>query len=179
MTRIVKPILAYLASLGIRASIYLDDLKVNAPTKALAWEHYQITCNVFRRAGFVISAEKSDEFSDVSQRKMYLGFIMDSVRMTASASSEKLNSVSSFIRQKLARSKISVKDLAKVAGRLAALRPAFGYLVLLVTRSAYSAIEMHVAKFGWSGFLSLNDDIIRELNLFLDYAPSLNGFPIL
>ena len=70
MTRLVKPILAYLASLGIRASIYLDDLKVNAPTKALAWEHYQITRSVFQRAGFVISVEKSDEFSDVSQQKL-------------------------------------------------------------------------------------------------------------
>ena len=179
MTRIVKPILAYLASLGIRASIYLDDLKINASTKALAWEHYQVTRDVFRRAGFVISAEKSDEFSDISQQKLYLGFIMDSVSMTASASVEKLSSVTSFIRQKLTHSRISVKDLAKVAGRLAALRPAFGYLVLLVTRSAYAAIEMHVDKFGWSGFLHLNDDIIRELNLFLDYAPALNGFPLL
>ena len=93
MTRLVKPILAYLASLGIRASIYLDDLKLNAPTKAIAWEQYQITRDVFRKAGFVISVEKSDEFSDISQQKLYLGFIMDSVSMTASASSGKLSSV--------------------------------------------------------------------------------------
>ena len=99
--------------------------------------------------------------------------------MTASAASDKLASVTSFIKQKLAHSRISIKDLAKVAGRLAALRPAFGYLVLLVTRSVYKAIEMHVDKFGWSGFLYLNDDIIRELNLFLDYAPALNGYPLL
>ena len=66
-----------------------------------------------------------------------------------------------------------------MAGRLAALRPAFGYLVLLVTRSAYAAIESHVDRYGWSGFLLLNDDIRRELNLFLDYAPALNGFPLL
>ena len=133
MTRLVKPILAYLASLGIRASIYLDNLSINASTKALAWEHYQITRDVFRRAVFVISVEKSDEFSDISQQKLYLGFIMDSVLMTASASSGKLDSVFSFIREKLSFSRISVKDLAKVAGRLAALKPAFGYLVLLVT----------------------------------------------
>ena len=179
MTRLVKPILAYLASLGIRASIYLDDLKVNAPTKALAWEHYQITRDVFRKAGFVISVEKSDEFSDVSQQKLYLGFIMDSVTMTASASQDKLSSVTSFIRQKSSSSRITVKDLARIAGRLAALRPAFGYFVLLVTRSAYAAIEQHVDKFGWSGYLLMNADIIRELNLFLDYAPTLNGFPLL
>ena len=73
MTRIVKPILAYLASLGIHASIYLDDLKINAATKAQAWEHHQITKNVFRQAGFVISVEKSDEFSDMSQQKIIWG----------------------------------------------------------------------------------------------------------
>ena len=85
----------------------------------------------------------------------------------------------SFIREKLSRSRISIKDLAKVAGRLAPLRPAFGYFVLLVTRSAYRAIESHVDNFGWSGFLFLPEDVIRELNLFLDYAPALNGFPLL
>ena len=179
MTRLVKPILAYLASLGIRASIYLDDLKINAATKALAWEHYQITREVFRKAGFVISVEKSDEFSDILQQKLYLGFIMDSISMTATASSDKLSSVTSFIRQSLSHSRIFVKDLAKIAGRLAALRPAFGHFVLLVTRSAYRAIEIHVDRFGWSGHLALSDDIVRELNLFLLHAPALNGYPLL
>ena len=61
---------------------------------------------------------------------------MDSVTMTASASVDKLSSVSSFIRQKLSCSQISVKDLARIAGRLASLRPALGPLVLLVTRSS-------------------------------------------
>ena len=59
MTRLVKPIIAYLASLGIRMSIFLDVSKFNAATKAIAWEHYQITKKVFQQAGFVISAEKS------------------------------------------------------------------------------------------------------------------------
>ena len=99
--------------------------------------------------------------------------------MTVTASTSKLSSVMSFIREKICFSCISVKDLAKIAGRLAALCSVFGYLVLLVTRSAYAAIEMHVDSLGWSGFLSLNENILRELNLFLDYAPALNGFPLL
>ena len=122
MTRLVKPILAYLASLGIRASIYLDDLKINAATKALAWEHYQITRNVFQKAGFVISVEKSDEFSDISQQKLYLGFIMDSVTMTATASVDKLASVMSFVREKISSTRLSVKDLAKSCSFTPSLR---------------------------------------------------------
>ena len=35
LTRLLKPIIYYLASLGIWASIYLDDIKVNAPMKSL------------------------------------------------------------------------------------------------------------------------------------------------
>ena len=66
MTRLVKPIIFYLASLGIHCSIFLDDLQINAPTKEIAWEHYQITKATFQKAGFVISAEKSDVFSDIS-----------------------------------------------------------------------------------------------------------------
>ena len=103
MTRFVKPILAYLALLGIRASIHLDDLKINVSSKTLVWEHYQVIRDVFRKAGFVISVEKSDEFSDISQQKLYLGFIMDSVSMSARASSDKLSSVMSFIRESQSR----------------------------------------------------------------------------
>ena len=159
--------------------IYLDDLKVNASTKALGWEHYQLTRDIFRKAGFVISVEKSDEFSDISQQKLYLAFIMDSVSMSATSSLGKLSSVMDFIRDKIAFCRISMKDLAKIADRLAALRPAFGSFILLVTRSAYRAIEIHMDKFGWSGFLSISEDIIRELNLFLTYAHALNVFPLL
>ena len=88
MTRLVKPLIAHLAGIGIKVSIYLDDAKVNAASEELAWINYQKTKEVFSAAGFVISAEKSDKFSDISQQKLYLGFIMDSVKMTASASTE-------------------------------------------------------------------------------------------
>ena len=104
-----------------------------------------------------------------------LGFIMGSVTTTARASSNKLKYVMSFIHDKIFFSRISVKDLAKAAGHLAALYPAFGYLVLLVTHSVYKPSKMH-DRFGWSGFLELNQDILQELNLFFDYAPVLNGF---
>ena len=179
MTRIVKLIVSYLSSLGIRMSIFLDDSKVNASSQSIAWEHYQITKEVFQKAGFVISAEKSDVFSDVSQQKLYLGFIMCSVSMTARASDDKLSSVSSFIRSFLSCNKISVKDLAKIAGKIASLRPGLGFFVLLTSRSAYASIARHVDWFGWSGFTDFPHETKRELELFLDYASSLNGYPLL
>ena len=179
MTQLVKPIISYLTSLGIWMSIYLDDSKANASTKALAREHYQITKDVFRRAGFVISAEKSGEFSDVSQQKIYLGFIMCSVSMTTKASDKKLSAVMSFVRSHLIHDRVSVKDMAKIAGRIAALRPALGHFVLLVSHLAYTFIKQHVDNHGWSGILTLSSSVMTELQLFLDYTPTLNGYPLL
>ena len=179
MTRLVKPIISYLSSLGIRLSIFLDDVKVNAATQAIAWEHYQKTKEVFQKVGFVISTEKSDVFSDVSQQKLYLGFIMCSITMTARASDEKLSSVFSYIRGFLSSERIAVKDLAKIVGKIASLRPALGFFVLLTSHSAYASIACHVDQYGWSGFTSISPETRTELELFLYYASSLNGYPLL
>ena len=98
----------------------------------------------------VISAEKSDEFSDISQQKLYLGFIMCSVSMTAKVSDEKMSSVISFIQTHISHERISVKDLAKIAGRIAALRPALGFLF-------FSSLALHT--------LSLNSTLIIMVGL--------------
>ena len=34
-------------------------------------------------------------------------------------------------------------------------------------------------RYGWSGFVHLDNAVLQELNLFLDYAPALNGYPLL
>ena len=46
----------------------------------------------------------------------------------------------------------AIKDLAKIAGRIIALRPALGYFSLLVSRSAYASIAHHIDRFGWSDY---------------------------
>ena len=104
---------------------------------------------------------------------------MCSVSMTAKASDEKLSSVMSFVQSQLSHERISVKDLAKIAGRIAALRPALGFFVLLVSRSSYALIEQHVDLHGWSGILTISSSVRTELKLFLDYASVLNGYPLL
>ena len=99
--------------------------------------------------------------------------------MTARASEDKLSSVFSFIRSFLSSDTIAVKDLAKIAGKIASLRPALGFFVLLTSRSAYVSIARHVDRYGWSGYTQFSSDTKRELELFLDHAESLNGYPLL
>ena len=98
--------------------------------------------------------------------------------MSARASDDKLLSVFSFIRGFLSYDKIAIKDLAKIAGKIASLKPALGFFVLLTSRSAYATIARHVDQFGWSGYTTLSSETKRELELFLDHATSLNGCPL-
>ena len=72
----------------------------------------------------------------------------------------------SFVRKFLPFSHIAVKDLAKIAGRIAALRRALGYFFLLVSCSAYASIASHMDRFGWSGFTVFSSDTKCELQLF-------------
>ena len=71
---------------------------------------------------------------------------------------------------------ISVNDLVKIAGRIASLGPALGFFT---SCSAYASIAHHVDCFGWSGSTALTFETKREFKLFLDYAESLNSYPLL
>ena len=180
MTRLAKPLIAFLVRQGVRISIYIDDVKINASSLDLLAQHFSLTVSVFERAGFVVAADKSDTRADFSQRKLFLGFIMDSVSMTASASSEKISSVKKFIADLISCSPgpVPIRELAKAAGKLAALQSAFGPFVLLASRSAYYQIAVHTETHGWSSRCVLLPAVISEFSLFLAHADGLNGFPL-
>jgi hypothetical protein len=65
----MKPLLAYLASIGIRNIMYVDDGRTSGATKKKADEDYVITIRVFEKAGFTVAKEKSDKFGDSEKRK--------------------------------------------------------------------------------------------------------------
>jgi hypothetical protein len=73
----MKPLLAYLASIGICNIMYVDDGRTSGATKKKADEDYVITIRVFAKAGLTVAKEKSDKFGNSAQRKEYLGFVID------------------------------------------------------------------------------------------------------
>jgi hypothetical protein len=59
--RVMKPILTYLALIGIRNMMYVDDGRVNAATNDRADRDYAITIEVFSKAGFTVAIGRGIE----------------------------------------------------------------------------------------------------------------------
>jgi hypothetical protein len=80
--RIMRPILRKLTDLGVRNLMYVDNSFVVSLTKEKADKDYKRTIGTFDKAGFTVALDKSDSFGSSSQRKEYLGFLIDTEAMT-------------------------------------------------------------------------------------------------
>jgi hypothetical protein len=82
ITKIFKPVNAYIHGKCIRHSIYLDDGRITAASKEQAKEERIAVYEVLRKAGWILESKKSYQFGDASQSKEYLGFVIDTISMT-------------------------------------------------------------------------------------------------
>lgn len=82
ITKIFKPINAFIHEKGIRYSMYIDDGRATAETRRKAEDRHKIVYDVLKRAGWILECKKSDQEGDASQSKEYLGFIIDTNSMT-------------------------------------------------------------------------------------------------
>lgn len=81
ITKLWKPLVAYINQRGIRFSIYIDDGRILSETKEEAIHAMKFVYETITRAGWILEKNKSDSPGDISQIKKYLGFIIDSRRM--------------------------------------------------------------------------------------------------
>lgn len=178
LARITKPLCALLAKEGIRNSIYIDDGWIPALLKILAQQHLERTLQVLQQAGFVVSEEKTDSAEEVSQTKEYLGFIVNSLEMTVSASTSKLKECRTLLIEAVREKQIKAKRLAKVIGKVIALEIATGPVVQLLTRMAQAELAETVEAAHWQVTVILSQEARESLELLASVLPEFNGFPI-
>ena len=176
--RLTKPIVILLAGEGIRISIYIDDGWILALLRELAAQYLARTLQVLESAGFVVSKEKSDTPADISQIKRRLGFLVDSTTMIISASTEKLAAISDLVHQTLQSPSYPARSVAKLTGKLIALRPALGPVVFVLCRLAQSELAAFTDNHPWSAKMLLSHEASSALLLLADSLLSFNGYPI-
>ncbi len=120
-------------------TIYIDDLSTIAPT-FLECQYWRFWAKaLLSQAGWVFSESKR---KDPSQKPIFLGFLVDTVRMTFHVPQEKLDNVISTIGEILSHRRVAARGLASVVGKLVAAYWALGKnLVGLMTRDCYRAIN--------------------------------------
>ena len=121
-TKITKPVVSTLRRLGIRMSLYLDDMLLMADSVQEARAHLRAAIEILVALGFVINMGKST--FQPSQKLEFLGFCIDTQNMILSLPHQRLHSLQTLARQILAQKKATIHLLAHLLGMMVAAHPA-------------------------------------------------------
>ena len=170
ITKIIKPINAYIHRKGIKHSIYLDDGRITAASESEANEDQEFVYSTLGKSGWVIEVQKSDKKGDARQVKPYLGFIIDSNSMTVRMEEMKKQRILKQVQETVdqAARPILAKELAGTLGKIVATEPALGPVVIMIARAAYIQLDEAVSNRGWNTRLSLNAESLNGLRFFID-----------
>lgn len=180
LTKLFKPVNAFIHKMGIRHSIYLDDGRIVAETMEEAEEQRPLVYDVLDRSGWILEVKKSDGPGDSSQCKVYLGFIIDTAQMTVRLEELKKQRILKQVRDALLHGSgpISAKDLARTLGKIVAAEPALGPVVIMIARAAYADLEKATRERGWGTLLTMSQEAINGLQFFLDNCSRFDNAPI-
>lgn len=170
ITKLFKPINAYLHNKGIRHSIYLDDGRITSDTKCQAEKDRSIVYDILKKSGWIIEKKKSDQENDASQCKEYLGFIIDTDSMTVRLSEAKKQHTIQQVLKTIAYGPkpILAKELAGTLGKMVSTEPALGPVVIMAARAAYIELDAAVQGRRWSTFLTMSTESLNGLNFFVE-----------
>ncbi len=175
ITKMWKPLTAFLHIHGIRFSIYIDDGRILTRSALDAEAARRFVYEVVRKAGWLIAESKSDGVGDSDRVKKYLGFTIDSKSMTVHCPDEKWQHLQAPLVELFEQQSFPVKVLARSVGQIIALSPSHGPIVQICTRSSFELIQAHVNAYGWAGSLQWSQPALAELRFFLSEGPSFNG----
>lgn len=142
ITKMFKPVVAKLPSLGVRYSQFIDDARVVAASKEECQEHLKVVYELLQNCGWQLAQGKCD--TAVGQVKGYLGFIIDTRSMTVSVSEAKFRRLKGLLQSALMAEVLPIKEVVKVAGTLESMKPAFGPVVQICSKSVFGLIVRHV-----------------------------------
>ncbi len=178
ITKLWKPLLAYIHSKGVRLSVYIDDGRILASSPIQAEEHRRLVYDVIDKAGWQLALDKSDGPMEAAKQKRYLGFLIDSDSMSVHCPEKKIAKVSGLLKNALEVNSLPVKSLSSLLGHIISLLPSHGASTRICTRSSYAVLEPHVESHGWNGSVSWSPAAWRELSFFLANIQFFNGSPI-
>ena len=126
-TKLLRPIVGFLRSHGIRCVIYLDDILIMHQDKATAVEHTATAVSLLKALGFLINYPKSQ--LEPSQIIDFLGFVVDSLKRELRLPQAKLTQIRQEVNSLLKREHASARNLAqlllgKMSAAILAIHPA-------------------------------------------------------
>lgn len=124
-TKILKPVISFLRSLGFLSVIYIDDFLLMGNSYLNCLDNVNRTSRLLENLGFIINKEKSILIP--SQKCTFLGLTIDSVKLKLSVPEDKAQKILKIITSFHVGKICSIRDFAKLIGTLVAICPAVKY----------------------------------------------------
>ncbi len=124
-TKLMKPLVAYFRSRGVRMVIYLDDILLIAESADSLNDHITLVQGTLESVGFVVNVGKS--ILVPTQQLEFLGFWLDSREWILSLTTEKIQRIRLRCSKLLRSDACSIRDLQSILGLLSWCIPAIPY----------------------------------------------------
>lgn len=171
-TKILKPIFAYFRFQNIRCSYFIDDSINMNNSFVLCKENCMTILTVLESLGFVVNRKKSSFIP--SQRMIFFGFILDSVKFMVFLTEEKVLKIIQSAELLLSQ-KVKVREIASFIGRIIN-----AFFAILEAPLFYRSLERDKIKglgehMNYENFMVLSQDSVLELQWWIDNINLKNG----
>ena len=177
VTRLTKPLKTWLHDQGIRTAQYLDDNLTIGDNKQDCKYKFKLSLLIFQLAGWKIQWKKTS--SEPVQRLLFLGFILDTVKMKYFAAEEKLLNIENLMVDLLTKIVYKVsfnsRNIAGLLGKIQSLRRSHGPLVGIMSRSTQHLLGKFIYENGWTTGLVLNNQCFDKLTALKNELKTSNG----
>ena len=112
----MTPVIAHIRSLGIRIVIYLDDILILHQDPSVLQSIFRKVVSLLEGLGFLINLNKCSQFP--SQQLIFLGTMLNTVTMSLSLRTEKLDLIQQGELQPRTKGKTSLQELAALLGHM-------------------------------------------------------------
>ena len=169
MQRVADAIVATLASKGVTAHMYLDDLVVVAPSLTIAMAQYDMARGLLARLGL---PEAMDKSQPPATSIKWLGINIDSVAGTMSVPHDKLEQLVSLAKAAVRRRSVTRKQLQSILGKMLHVAKCIKPARLFVARLLD---ELRGPR---RLFINLNSSMKADIKWFIEFASQWNGVAI-
>lgn len=161
-TKIMKPVVRLLRSLGHLSTIYLDDLLLIGNSHKACLENISDTVKLLNSLGFLINNDKSS-LNPKTQCK-YLGFIIDTERFQISLPVDKKEKIKSMVQKFRHIKRCKISDFAQFLGLLTSACPAVEY-GWLYTKGFERAkfLNLKVKNDNYDDYMTIPDNLQTDL----------------
>lgn len=170
-TKVFKPVISYLRSLGYTSVVYLDDIFLIERTEHKVSESLSRTIEILESLGFMINYRKSQLVPSKSCK--YLGFIIDSETCTVSLTEEKRENIGQEVRKMLNKGSCSIQQFSEFLDKLVAACPGveYGWLYTKVLEAEkVKALEMNNQDY--TKKMLISPSIIDDLQWWRKASPT-------